>query len=175
MELWIQSKECQDYEVSSEGRIRNIKTGRIMKTNINTRGYRQVCLRENKKQVVKRVHRLVADAFYDGCHNGLDVNHIDGDKLNNKVSNLEWCTRKENIQHAFKSGLSKSNLNNNLRQKGNERMKEIVGKAVRVIETNKVYPSLNECARQTGCNPSDIAKCCKGYFNQHHGLHFEFI
>lgn len=51
------------------------------------------------------IHRLVADAFFAGEHDGIDVNHIDGNRLNNDLTNLEWCTRKENIRHAYINGL----------------------------------------------------------------------
>ena len=53
----------------------------------------------------KYVHRVVADTFFDGDHSKMDVNHIDGNKLNNHISNLEWCSRKDNIDHAFINGL----------------------------------------------------------------------
>ena len=171
MELWVTVKDHPKYEVSSCGRVRNIKTGRILKQFTNTQGYYVLSIDGRSK----RVHRLVADSFYDGDHTGLDVNHIDGNKKNNHISNLEWCTRSENVRHAFKLGLSKSNLNDEYRRSGTEAMKEKFSKPVRVIETGIIYPSVNECARETGCYAMQIRMCCNGKATHHHGLHFEYI
>ena len=157
MEVWIPTKDIDGYEISSDGRVRNSKTGRILKTNANSRGYRQVCLRDNKTQVTRSIHRLVADAFYDGEHEGLDVNHIDGNKSNNHISNLEFCSRKENIKHAFQTGL-----------KHPSRMIQ-----VRVVETGSVYESIRECARATGCNQSMICQYLAGKLRSVNGYHFE--
>lgn len=158
-ERWVKSKEFPDYEVSNNGRVRNTKTGRIMKTNINTNGYETVCLRKNKQQYNCRVHRLIADSFYGGEHDGLDVNHIDGNKRNNVISNLEFCTRKDNVDHALNHGLSTTN------DYGKHRVR------VRVIDTGETYSSINECSRAIGVDHSEICKYlsgkisypCKGY------------
>lgn len=154
MELWVQAKDFPNYEVSSEGRIRNVKTKRTLKTHINRNGYEELVLRKDNKPRNQKVHRLVADSFYDGDHNGLDVNHIDGNKANNHISNLEWCTRKENIAHAFKHGLATSSRS----------MK------VKIVETGETYNSFRECAKDIGVDPSNIhqyfsgkIKTCKGY------------
>ena len=159
MERWRPVKDFSTYEVSDEGRVRNVKTGRVMKTSNSNYGYEQVCLRKNKQQHTKKVHRLVADAFYEGDHEGLDVNHIDGDKLNNNLSNLEFCTRKENINHAFRTGLKQPS-----------RMKK-----VRVIETGIVYESIRECARQIGVDQSMICQCLTGRQKTTHGYSFERV
>lgn len=159
MELWIQSKEFPDYEVSSNGRVRNIKTGRIMKTNISDKGYERVSLRKDNKPYTKPVHRLVGDAFFDGDHDGLDINHIDGNKTNNFVGNLEWCTRKENIQHAYATGLKE----------------EPRRTKVRVVETGRIYNSVLECSKDTGCDRSTIHKCLNGKARIHKGYHFESV
>lgn len=170
-EHWVDIKNHPNHEVSNFGNIRNKKTGRILKQQTNSKGYKHLTI-DGKGE---RVNRIVADSFFDGDHNGLDVDHLDGNKSNNFIGNLDFCTRSENIRRAFAKGLSKSNLNDQLRRKGTERMKEVTSKAVRVVETNAIYPSLKECARQTGCYPSEIAKCCRGEMHQHHGLHFEFV
>lgn len=159
MELWIIIREFPKYEVSNYGRIRNVKTGRILKTYINDRGYECVTLHKNRIQYVKRVHRLVADAFYDGNHSGLDVNHIDGNKLNNNLSNLEFCTRAENIQHAFRTGLKKPS-------------RQI---KIRVIETGEVFDSIRECARHMGLDPAQTGKVLAGKEKSCKGYHFEKV
>lgn len=102
MEFWKEVRDHPNYEVSNLGNVRNKKTGRMLRANPNRPdGYHRVGI-DGKHQYV---HRLVADTFYDGDHSHLDVNHIDGNKSNNALPNLEWCTRKENIQHAFINGL----------------------------------------------------------------------
>lgn len=159
MEVWLIIKDFPDYEISNEGRIRNLKTGRIMKTSLNTRGYENVCLRKNKTQYMKRVHRLVADTFYDGDHELYDVNHIDGDKTNNHIRNLEFCTRSENIIHAFNTGL----------RRPPRQVK------IRVLETGEIYDSIRECARVLGINQSDICACFRGRQHSCGGYHFEKV
>ena len=93
------------YDVSSLGRIRSRKSGRIRKGFYdNGWGYNRTVLSVNGAVVTAYVHRLVATAFcVDGA--GAEVNHRDGDKANNAASNLEWVTRSGNMKHAFASGL----------------------------------------------------------------------
>ena len=102
MEIWKTLKNFPSYNVSSYGRIMNIKTQRILKTFINEKGYQTVCLRKNNKQYTVRVHKLIAETFL-GMHPGMDVKHKDRNRSNNHVDNLEWCTRKETINNAFKN------------------------------------------------------------------------
>lgn len=160
MSRWNRSNLYPRYDVSDDGQIKNNKTGRIMKTAINTRGYEQVCLRDdNKTQHTVRVHRLVADAFLDGDKEHLDVNHIDGDKLNNRASNLEWCTRKENIAHAYDTGLKVDKT----------KVK------VRVVETGEEYDSLSACSRSIGGDRGQIHRCLIGKEKSCRGYHFEAV
>lgn len=102
MEYWKDIDDAPNYEVSNQGNIRNKKTGRILKPRIDrVGGYERVVLNGRDKYV----HRLVASAFFDGDHDGLDVNHIDGNKHNNALPNLEWCSRKQNISHSVSNNL----------------------------------------------------------------------
>lgn len=100
-EIWVDCAINDDYQVSSYGNIRNIQTGKYLKPALKRTGYFSV--RINKKDQL--VHRLVAQAFIPNPNNLPQVNHIDGCKTNNHVSNLEWCTREGNMQHAVKSQL----------------------------------------------------------------------
>lgn len=99
------------YEISDSGRVKSLhdtkgyKPGRIIASRINTFGYRQIMLSKNGKTKQNSVHRLVASAFIINPLNKPQVNHIDSDKSNNNLSNLEWATRKENVIHAIENNL----------------------------------------------------------------------
>lgn len=159
MKEWKTIPEYPMYEASSDGEIRNRKTGRILKTHIDTHGYKAMTVRSNKQQIPVKVHRLVAEAFYPDADRNLDVNHIDGDKLNNSSENLEFCTRQENIVHAFKMGL---------------RVPRSM-QPVEVVETGEIFPSIRECSRQTGLDQSAIVKCLAGKQDNYKGYHFKKV
>ena len=89
MEIWLSIEDFPNYNISSNGRVRNSTTGKILKPGHNPKGYNTISLYKNGTQHTKKVHRLVADAFYDGEHDDLEVNHIDGVKTNNFIGNLE--------------------------------------------------------------------------------------
>ena len=89
-----------NYEVSNLGHIRNIKTGRILRGATSNTGYYFVSLSQNGKTKSHSVHRLVLETFDPRPNmHALDANHIDWDKTNNKLENLEWVTRQENLLH----------------------------------------------------------------------------
>jgi hypothetical protein len=159
-ETWLPCREFPDYEVSSEGRIRNIYTGRILKTNINDKGYEIVCLRKDGKQYTRKIHRLVADAFHEQYYEGLDVTHVDGNKARNKAENLEWRFRSDIMRRSFRRH----------GRKQTHRMKR-----VRVVETGEVFDSIAECSAATGVNKSSISKCMNygSYYGNRKGYHFE--
>ena len=101
MEIWKTISSSPNYEVSNFGSVRNIKTGNILKVATNNFGYKLVCLSNKNKKQTGYIHRLVAEAFID---TNLDtrtsvVNHIDGDKSNNNIKNLEWATYTDNAMH----------------------------------------------------------------------------
>lgn len=95
-----------NYSVSDLGRIRNDRTGTILKEDISNMGYARVNLynTKTKKQKKFAIHRLVALYFVSG-DTSLVVNHMDGNKTNNKFTNLEWVTTGENNSHAYKTNL----------------------------------------------------------------------
>ena len=123
-EQWAKIKGYENYSVSTYGKVRNDTTGRILKASKTGHGYRTLRLGSNSGKLLF-VHRLVAEAFLekpDGC---TEVNHIDGDKDNNSLSNLEWCTSSENHVHAFRTGLNRSGENHERAKLSNTQVEEI--------------------------------------------------
>ena len=98
------------YSVSNLGRVRNNSTMFILKPFLTPRGYLQVCIgfTSRKDRITVNVHKLVIRAFVPSVDGKPYANHIDGDKTNNKATNLEWCTPSENNQHAVAIGLVSS-------------------------------------------------------------------
>ena len=106
MEIWECIKTWNKYCVSNYGRVKNIETGKILIGDKNNYGYRRVVLRDGKDTKKVFVHRLVMMTFSPVENmESLQVNHIDGDKENNSLENLEWVTQSENEIHAIKMQL----------------------------------------------------------------------
>lgn len=156
MEIWKPLRNFPSYNGSSEGRIMNIRTQRILKTFVSERGYEQVCLRRNNQQYTVRVHRVIAETFL-GEHPGLDVRHKDLNRLNNHIDNLMWCTRQDTISSAFERGSKKPS-------------RQI---PIKVVETGETYESIRACSRETGCAQNEIGKYLAGKRPHVKGLHFE--
>ena len=132
-------KDLGDYYlVSNNGEIKGVKTGKIRKKNINHEGYYYVCIslgsRKNKPYI--KVHRAVAETFIHNEDDTLIVNHKDGNKLNNHVDNLEWCTLSENTIHAFQNSLCTKN-------------KQII-----CLNTETVFNSISDACRWCGLHVS---------------------
>lgn len=117
-EIWRPIPDFPDYEVSNLGRVKSLdrfinqkcnskalRKGKVLKQHKNRDGYLVVPLTKNNKSKNFLVHRLVAKTFIINPQNMREINHIDGNKENNNVNNLCWCTRSENIKHAYMTGL----------------------------------------------------------------------
>jgi hypothetical protein len=108
VEDWKEIKGFEDiYEISNFGNVKRVKTQMLLKPRKHTNNYLRVCLCKDGTRKDFFIHRLVATAFIDNALNKMDVNHIDGNKTNNNVINLEWATRSENQKHAFATGLNR--------------------------------------------------------------------
>jgi len=119
MTVWKTIKGFEKYEVSDNGCVRNANSKRILTQKIRKDGYASVGLyRSNGIREHNSVHRLVALTFIDNPECKHQVNHIDGVKLNNNVRNLEWCTPKENTEHAYRTRLRKPSDHNKCKKLG---------------------------------------------------------
>ena len=139
MELWRMVEGHPSYSVSNKGRIRNNKTGYILKPYVTGYKNNQYLTVDIKKRTT-RVHRLVALAFVDNPDNKPEVNHKDGNHFNNEASNLEWVTGSENCIHAYR-------VLNRRKFYGSDNK---TSKRVIRVEDGKVYGSLQEAAADVG-------------------------
>ena len=132
-EIWKTIPSAPSYEASSEGRIRSKERtlncnsshykqrhfkGKILSQYITYNGYCLLHIRDKEgRKHTRYVHRLIAEAFIENPNEFMDVNHKNGNKRDNRVDNLEWCTRQYNIRHAFKMGLNKITESQKQRQR----------------------------------------------------------
>lgn len=151
-EVWrpIEGFECL-YEVSNLGRVKSFwfNKEKILKPNKTKWGYLYVVLCKDGRKKNYNVHRLVANAFLPNIDNLPEVNHIDEDKTNNRVDNLEWCDKTYNIRY------SQSVEVNQFTKDG------------RFIRT---WDCINEIQNQLGYNTGHICKCCKGKLKSAYGF-----
>lgn len=98
--MWLKVPNWEEYEVDENGKVRNILTGNTIVGDINSAGYQRVCFYRGKSKKRFFRHRLVAELFIDNPDNLPEVNHKDGNKNNNSVSNLEWSDRTHNEREA---------------------------------------------------------------------------
>jgi hypothetical protein len=110
VEVWRSIENYDNYAVSTFGRVKNVKTDRILKGLDNGHGYLQVVLYEDAIRKKHQVHRLVANAFIDNPDDKLCVDHKDNDKTNNNISNLRFATTKENSQNRILSSNNTSKV-----------------------------------------------------------------
>ena len=139
----IQIEQFPDYYVDKNGIVYSKKYGKtkVIKQQDHYKGYKIVTLVHKDLKKTLKVHRLVACAYIANPLNKEQVNHIDGNKSNNVVSNLEWSTQSENQIHAHKTGLMKNKIDKTI---------DRFSKPVKHKETNQVYPSLKIACAEFG-------------------------
>ena len=147
-EVWVDIKGFDKYQVSNFGNVKHKKNG-LIKSFVNEKGYHRVHLWGAQGRITKRLHRIVAEAFIKNPNNYKEVNHIDENKANNKSSNLEWCSRKQNIEHSIKSGRFKIVAVSQYDKDGN---------------LIKSYESVSEAERATGIPRTHICKVILGRY-----------
>lgn len=181
VEVWKDIKGYEGlYQVSSLGRVRSLdryincnggkgfKKGIILKPRISYKGYLRVGLSRNRKSKHYLLHRLIASTFLPNPHNLPCVNHKDENKINNVVSNLEWCSYKYNSNYGTNRKRISEKITNNIK----------LSKAVNQFTKDgvfiKTFPSTKEVERQLGYYHSHISLCCLGKAKTSHGYIWRF-
>lgn len=155
-------KQTDNKVISSKIRSKILKQGE------NAKGYLQIGLAKGGKRTTKKVHRLVAEMFIPNPNNLPQVNHIDGNKKNNNVENLEWCTNKYNIEEAWKMGLAK----------GKRGEKHPHSKSVNQYDLNgnfiKKWNCMIDIKNELGYLDSSISLCCRGKYKKAYGYIWKY-
>lgn len=191
-EIWKDIKGYEGkYQISNLGRVKSLNYNtKILKYNSDGHGYLKVILYKNNKRKSHRVHRLVAEAFIPNLEDKNQVNHINGNKQDNRAFNLEWCTAKENVQHSLNTGLSErfKGENNPLygrtysmetRIKMSKSHKGIIqgknnpmygkmgekhprSRKIICITTGDIFHSITQASEKYNINKFSISNCCRG-------------
>lgn len=188
--IWRDIKGYEGYyQVSSDGRVRSLDRYVPSKNDsiklcrgvervlaLNEHGYLQTSLYNhgmNNKKNGKHymVHRLVAEAFIPNPENKPEVNHKDGDKLNNNVSNLEWVTKSENVRHAYATGLNSIEQARRNLHKASLVSAELTRIKCKCIETGQLYNSYTEAGELTRTSAIEIKVSCDKH-SVCRGLHY---
>ena len=173
MEVWKDVVGYEGlYQISNLARVKSLPKkkgygiGYIQKEKIlkpaNNGDYLFVRLGKNGKYKNLFIHRMVAQAFIPNTENKCDVNHKNGIKTDNRLENLEWNTRQENIIHSFKNGL----------QKWTDEKIAKIEKRIVCLESGQEYDSIKKAAEQTGIDRGNIGACCRGRRSTAGGYHW---
>ena len=149
-EEWVTIEEFPKYEVSKDGRVRNKETGHIKSPSRGGLGYPVVSLWKDDKQYLRTIHILLGRTFIPNPDNKPQINHIDGNKENYNLENLEWVTPLENMSHARRTGLHKSD--------GDKAVLQFTKNGSLLHE----YKSASEASRATGINRGNISVVARG-------------
>ena len=182
MEEWKDIPAYQGkYQVSNLGNVKSLnynRTGeeKILKPVKGRDNYLHVYLCKNGKQKNIKIHRLVAEAFIPKIDGKEFVDHIDGNRQNNNVNNLRWCTQAENNSFDLaRKHMSEAKQGRKNYMYGKTGKLHHRSKAVLCIELNKIFGSAMEVQRKLGIPHSNISDCCNGKCKSAGGYHWKFI
>jgi len=170
-EQWKSIANYPNYEISNCGRFRNAKTGKILKANPGHFGYLRARIYNENGVWCVGVHRLVAMHFIPNDQNKPHVNHIDGNKKNNNVSNLEWATPSENMRHAYDTGIKKGHA---ARSRDNPLSKKV---GMFDLDGNliRTFYCVKDVERECGYFVSNIVNVCNGKKKTSHGYKWAYM
>ena len=146
------------YAITEDGRVWSYKRKRFKSLTEDLRGYLRVNLSKNGSTKTYSVHRLVAETYLPNPNQFSDVNHLDENKGNNHVSNLEWCSHKYNVNYGTRTS----------------RIVEKRMKSIYCVELDQVFDSFVHAARITGIHKGNICQCCKGNLKTAGGYHWKY-
>ena len=178
-EIWKPIADYEGlYEISTLGNVRSVyRYKKVLKPMLSNTGYYRVDLFKDKKRRQFSVHRLVANAFIDHSIDKNVVNHIDENKLNNNVNNLEWVTNRENCLHGTAIARRTAHTNYKNRKINNKNQILVCSKPIiqftKSGEFIRVWASAAECSRATGFSQSGIRRVVAGERNSIFGYIFK--
>jgi hypothetical protein len=176
MEIWKPIEITKGFiEISNKGRVRSLLRGTpcILKAQTDKKGYLRVRMTIEREKITIKVHREVAKAFIPNPNNLPQVNHKDGDKRNNRVENLEWCTNQENAHHAIANGLWETFFEGAKRTNDAKKKPIIAYRVDGVFPCTRYYESINEAERDIGSR--HICAVLKGKRAHAKGWAFQYV
>ena len=189
-EIWKPIKGFEGlYEISNTGLVKSLRREvpnnggisivkeKILKPQKEKNGYLRIGLNKRNKKYMFLIHRLVAESFIPNVNNYAEINHKDGNKSNNNVDNLEWCSRSYNIKHSYINKLRNTDINRKNAKKMIEKNKrKVVQKDLNGNMIN-IFDSIKEAGELTNIDKTNICSVCKhkGYYKNSRWLYLGIL
>lgn len=147
------------YTINEYGDVFSYKKNKYMKIQKNRLGYKVISLFKDGVKKTYTIHKLVAEAYLDNPHNLPEINHIDENKENCFVGNLEYCTHEHNMRHGTRG----------------KRIGQKLSKKVFCVELNQVFDGNMEAQCKTGIDNRRISDCCRGKIKTAGKMHWKYV